>query len=182
MIVAQDGPPTGRPVIVLKRTLLAFWAAWWSVVFATNALDGMKALGLLPESWAFASGNYSFLAQTTARYGTPGWLSALLFAGVICWEGLAAVLFWLATGTFRSGGRRYAAFTVGLALWLAFAVADEVFISYAVEGTHLRLFTAQLATLLAIELLPEGPARAPTSDQGHSGTSTETSGAASARP
>jgi len=43
-------------------------------------------------------------------------------------------------------------------LWVkaaAFLVADEVFFAYPVEGTHLRLFTAQLATLLAIELLPE---------------------------
>jgi hypothetical protein len=30
-----------------------------------------------------------------------------------------------------------------------------VLIAYAVAGTHLRLFTAQLASLLAIELLPE---------------------------
>jgi hypothetical protein len=51
----------------------------------------------------------------------------------------------------------YAAFTAGLSLWLAFALADEVFVAYPVEGTHLRLFTAQLATLLAVELLPEGP-------------------------
>jgi hypothetical protein len=51
---------------------------------------------------------------------------------------------------------RYAAFSVGLGLWSAFAIADELFIAYAVEGTHLRLFTAQLATLLAVELLPHG--------------------------
>jgi hypothetical protein len=143
----------------LKRTLLASWAAWLSVVFAANVADAMKAVGLLPESWAFASGNYRFLADTTARYGTPGWLNGLLFAGVICWEGAAAVLFWLACWAFRGRGVRYAAFTACLSLWLAFALADEVFIAYAVEGTHLRLFTAQLATLLAVELLPEGPSR-----------------------
>jgi hypothetical protein len=153
---------TLRPVIFLKCTLLASWAAWLSVVFASNVLDGMKAIGLLPDSWVFASGNYRFLVETTARYGTPGWLNGLLFAGVICWEGAAAGLFWLACWTFRGQGRRntavqYAAFTACLSLWLAFALADEVFVSYAVEGTHLRLFTAQLATLLAVELLPEGP-------------------------
>jgi hypothetical protein len=30
-----------------------------------------------------------------------------------------------------------------------------VFVTYAVAGTHLRLFATQLVTLLAIELLPE---------------------------
>ena len=148
-----------RPSLLLKRGLLLFWAMWLSVVFTTNMLDGCKALGLLDPSWPFASGNYHFLAETTARYGTPAWLNGLLFLGVIAWEGIAAVLFWLAGIRFR--GRMesqrlfYAAFAVSLMLWAAFSIADEVFIAYTVEGTHLRLFTAQLATLLAIELLPE---------------------------
>ena len=45
------------PVLFLKRALLLFWAAWLSVVFATNVLDGCKALGLMGEGGAFASGN-----------------------------------------------------------------------------------------------------------------------------
>jgi hypothetical protein len=61
----------------------------------------------------------------------------LLFAGVVCWEGAAALLFWGAPLRFRL--RR-------LALWAAFLIA------YTVEGTHLRLFTAHLVTLL-----PGGP-------------------------
>jgi hypothetical protein len=146
--------------VFLKRALLLFWAAWLTVVFTTNLLDGAKAAGLLEEGWAFASGNYRLLAETTARYGTPGWLNGLLFLGVIGWEGVAAGLFWLAWKRFRGRGRGghwtlYAAFTASLTLWAAFLLADEVFLAYAVEGTHLRLFTAQLATLLAIELLPE---------------------------
>jgi hypothetical protein len=149
---------TSHPGLFLKRGLLLFWAVWLTIVFITNVLDGCKALGWLGEGWTFASGNYRFLAQTTARYGTPAWLNGLLFLGVIAWEGAAASLFWLAGLRFRGQqeSRRllYAAFTVGLGLWSAFAIADELFIAYAVEGTHLRLFTAQLATLLAVELLP----------------------------
>jgi hypothetical protein len=145
--------------VFLKRMLLAGWAAWFTVVFASNLLDGCKALGVLGRDWAFASGNYGFLVDTANRYGPPSWLDGLLFAGVVAWEGLAAVLFWAAWYRFRGGGKGvgvlYAAFTAGLALWLAFMIADEVLIAYAVEGTHLRLFTAQLSTLLAVELLPE---------------------------
>jgi hypothetical protein len=150
---------TDRYVLFLKRALLAFWAVWLTVVFVTNVLDAARALGLVEQSWAFVSGNYGFLIKTTARYGTPHWLNVVLFAGVICWEGTAALLFWLACWKFRgrATGRRtvYAAFTAGLTLWGAFLVADEVFIAYAVAAAHLRLFTAQLVTLLAIELLPE---------------------------
>jgi hypothetical protein len=151
---------------ILRRLLLLFWAAWLTVVFTTNLLDGAKAAGLLSEGWAFASGNYRFLAETTARYGTPAWLNGLLFAGVVGWEGVAAVLFWLAwlgsAGRGRGTRLVYAAFTASLGLWAAFLLADEVFIAYPVAGTHWRLFTAQLVTLLTVESFrfppdPTGP-------------------------
>lgn len=146
----------------LKRLLLLFWAIWLTLVFATNVLDGAKALGVLSDSWLFASGNYHLLTETTARYGTPAWMNGLLFLGVIGWEGTAGVLFWLTWLRFPVGREKrqrllYAAFTAGLTLWLAFAIADELFLAYKLEGTHLRLFIAQLVTLLAVELLPETP-------------------------
>ena len=49
----------------------------------------------------------------------------------------------------------YSAFTAALLLWAAFLVSDELFIAYALEATHLRLFLAFLVTLLAIVLLPD---------------------------
>jgi hypothetical protein len=157
--MSEEQTAVRRGVVILKRGLLAFWSVWWTVVLATNIADGAKALDLLGEGWAFASGNYRFLTETTARYGPPPWLNGLLFLGVILWEGVAAGLFWRAWWRFgdRVVGRRalYAAFTVGLMLWGAFLIADEVCIAYAVAGTHVRLFTAQLLTLLAVEVLPE---------------------------
>jgi hypothetical protein len=144
---------------LLKRLLLLFWAIWLSVVFLSNLADAAKGLGWLAESWAFASGNFKFIRETTARYGIPDFVNAVLLAGVIVWEGLAALLFWWAGCTFRgrNSGRKivYQAFTASLLLWGAFLVADEVCIAYSLESTHLRLFIAHLLTLLAIELLPE---------------------------
>jgi hypothetical protein len=146
--------------IFFKRVLLLLWAVWLSVVFLSNLADAAKAGGLLGESWAFASGNWRFLQETTARYGTPDPVNALLFAGIIFWEGIVALLFWRAGWAYRGSGSGrkalYGAFTASLLLWGAFLVADEVFIAYPVEGTHLRLFIAHLVTLLAVELLPEG--------------------------
>ena len=132
---------------------------WLSVVVLSNLVDAGKAAGLLGASWSFASGNWTAIQETTARYGTPVLVNALLFAGVIVWEGIAAALFWLAFATFRgrNAGRKvvHLAFTTALVLWGAFFVSDEIFIAYAFEATHLRLFVAYLVTLLAIELLPE---------------------------
>ena len=148
-----------KQAVFLKRVLLFFWAVWLSVVFLSNLADALKEIGLLGETCAFASGNFKFLKETTARYGTSDLVNALLFAGVIVWEGVATLLFWWAAWSFRgekSGCKAlYAAFTASLLLWGAFLIADEVCISYAVESTHLRLFIAHLVTLLAIELLPE---------------------------
>jgi hypothetical protein len=146
-------------VLFLKRVLLLFWAVWLSIVFLSNLADAGKTLGLLGESWLFASGNFQAIQNTTARYGTPPWLNGMMFAGVILWEGVAALLFWRAAWTFRAKGAgrtaAYSAFTASLLLWGAFLVADEVCIAYPMESVHLRLFIAHLVTLLAIERLPE---------------------------
>ncbi len=147
-------------VLLLKRLLLFFWAVWLSVVFLSNLADAGKGLGLLGESWAFASGNGKLIQETTARYRTPVVVNAILFAGVILWEGISSVLFWRAALSFRGRGSArkavYLAFTTSLLLWGAFLIADEVFIAYPLESSHLRLFVAHLVTLLAIDLLPEG--------------------------
>ncbi|MGQ0570150.1 MAG: hypothetical protein ACT4P5_11610 [Armatimonadota bacterium] len=55
----------------LKHGVLLFWAAWYTVVFLTNVLDGLKAAGVLGEGWKCASGNWVFLRETTVIYGTP---------------------------------------------------------------------------------------------------------------
>src|SRR5690242_19002037 len=114
---------THRRGVFLERTLLAGWAVWLTIVFTTNLLDAAKTAGLLPARWPFASGNYAFLVQTTAPYETPDWFNVFLFAGVLAWEGLAALLFWLAWFCYRgkeTGSRSLrASFTAGLGLWLA---------------------------------------------------------------
>jgi hypothetical protein len=147
-------------LLTLKRGLLLFWAVWASVVTLTNLLDALKALGVLPAGWAFASDNWAFLLETTAIYDTPHWLLAMLFAGVIGWELLTALAFWRALGTaVASGGfapqQAITAFGLGLGLMAGFMVADEVFIAYAVESTHLGLFMALLLSLFAVLLLPD---------------------------
>ncbi len=157
--IGRAGLSAVNYAIYFKRLLLLFWATWFSVAFLSNLADATKGLGLLDASWTFASGNWKAIKDTTARYGIPDWLNAILFAGVILWEGISAGLFWRAGWSFqgRISARKgvYAAFTTALLLWGAFLVADEIFIAYALEATHLRLFASHLVTLLAIELLPE---------------------------
>lgn len=147
-------------LLVLKRGLLLFWAGYFAIVCVTNVLDALKALRVLPADWAFASYNWDFMLTTTAIYGTPHWLAAILYAGVIAWELLAALAFARALAARPAAGgidprAVTTAFVIGLALMAAFVLVDEIFIAYEVESTHLRLFIAQAVSLLTIFLLPD---------------------------
>jgi len=50
----------------------------------------------------------------------------------------------------------HTAFAASLLLWAAFMIADEIVFTFNFENTHRGIFTAQLATWLAIELIPDG--------------------------
>jgi hypothetical protein len=118
-------------LLSIKRGILLFWALWLSIVCATNVFDALRALGVLPVSWSFASGNYALVAKVVGIHAVAGWLAGVLFLGVMIWEGSAAFLFWRAFHEFHglSGpGLRtvHTAFTVSPALWAAFMLADEV--------------------------------------------------------
>lgn len=139
----------------IKRLVLLFWAAWLSVVVATNVLNVLQALGVLPASFKFVSGNWPWINHTMDPLGVPRALQASLFAGVIAWEAVAAALFWWATATYRDrplGQEKAALYACGvnLALWAAFQVLDEVFIAYQPEAVHRVIFVSQIATLLLL--------------------------------
>ena len=142
----------------LKAGLLLFWSAWFALVFATNLCSGLRAARILPERWRFASKNYEAVAKAVSVYRAPSWLPATLFAGVIAWQLVAAIVFATAFTMSCSAGEMAmpwanAAFAIGIALWAAFMLADEITLKYAYEQSHELLFIAQLASLVAIHLL-----------------------------
>lgn len=144
----------------LKLALLAFWGAWFALVVLTNVLGGLKALGRLPPAWPFASRNYEAVQKALAAYRPPPWVAPLLFAGVVAWQAAAAALFgWAALSSGPGAINLEAAnlaLAAGILLWGAFMLADEATLRYEFERTHELLFLAQVATLLALHLLPGG--------------------------
>jgi len=143
----------------LPRLILGFWAAWYLVVVASNVCDFAQWLGWLPATWPFASGNLALVRKTTAIYGFPEAIATALFAAAIVWELAAAVAFALAARPQGSSVHAWPAaeraLLVGIGLWSAFILADEIFIAFptGIEGSHLRIFTAHLASLIAIGML-----------------------------
>ena len=137
----------------LKSGVLLFWAAWFTLVAATDVVDALKAARLVPAGFTFASNNWELMLKVTSQHATPVAVAGVLFLGAIAWEALAASLFWRAWAAGGRGG--LAAFTVALALFAAFVLADEIFIAHTLEATHLRLLAVQLLSVLALRLLPD---------------------------
>jgi len=147
------------PILFLKLAILAFWAAWFAIVFLTNLFGALRAAGILPPEWKFASKNYEMVQKAVSIYGPPAWIARFLFAGVLAWQFLAACLFaWALQASVVAGTIAMTsadlAFTTGILLWAAFMIADEITIKYAMEQPHELLFIAQVACVLALHSLP----------------------------
>jgi hypothetical protein len=145
----------GTGVTLLNRTVLVFWAAWLSIVATTNVLEGLAALGAIPETFRFVSGNWRWINQVMDPLDVPRGLQAYCFVVAIIWEMVAAVLFWWAAAVYRGrplNRERAALYACGvnLGLWAAFQVLDEVFIAFQPEAVHRVIFLIQLATVLLL--------------------------------
>jgi hypothetical protein len=145
----------------IKSGILFFWSSWTTIVVLMNVMDELKALGILPEGWKVASGNYQAISRVTDVYSDPAWLDKTLLFGALLWEGIGAGLFWRAFRLYRSGDRQrlpasYTATSTLLGLFAAFILADEVLHAYKMEGDHREIAMGLLVSLLALQHLPEG--------------------------
>ena len=142
-----------------KQVLVAFWALWWAIAFLTDFNGGLIQLGFTTTKW-LAGDNYPSLHNTLAAYGTPTWLAVMLFVGIICWSGLSTLLLAKAAltpfrpreGWLKSVDR---AFIVSLGLWLAFFIADQIFLKFGLEENHMVQGGFQLLSYIAIHILPD---------------------------
>ena len=142
----------------LKRALLAFWALWFLVVFTTNVMDVLRISGLLNTNWPAVSDNYFLISKTTSVYRLPARWNTFFFFSIMSWQAICVIVFLQACiklGKDAAGECVYRAFGFGIGLFAAFILACEVFINYELEAVHMRVFTAQLASLLAVRLLPD---------------------------
>ncbi len=154
---------------MLRRGLLLFWSSWFSVVFSTNLADGLRQAGLLPTEWRFASGNFELIRQSIGIYSLGQSWAVFLFAAVVLVQLGAAALFWRAflerdTGTRPDHPKVPQAFSLGIGLFAAFLVADELFIVYdrisGLETTHLLVLCGLLLSYLVIHV-PSGQRQVP---------------------
>jgi hypothetical protein len=143
-----------------KLGLIAFWALWFGITFVTNLCSALKARRMLSQRWKFASENYRAVADAASVYDSTGRLAFFLFIVVLVWQFAAAILFagaaalwWTSINMDRSAAN--AAFALGLGLWAAFMLADEIFLQYERESPHATIFIAQVVSWMALYVLPD---------------------------
>ena len=153
--------PTSR---ILARALLLFWALWLSVVSASNAVDALEGTGILSPGWRFASGNFALVAESLSIYSLPQIWAAVLFSLVLFVELASSALFWRAALdpnplSPHAQPRILYPFFVGIGLFCAFLVFDEVLLVYrrfpGLETTHFAVLSALVLSLILIRVLDE---------------------------
>jgi hypothetical protein len=158
MVLPRDPIRGGRPgwATVMGTLLVSGWAVYLTVVVGSNVTDLLVSFRWVHTS--FRSGNLAFVETATRIYFRSQVVDQILLAGVVIWEASAAALLWYgAIAWYRSVAVRAAAAEAGLIvlalLWMAFAVATEVFVAYdrgVNESTYWTLAIAALATLLTL--------------------------------
>jgi hypothetical protein len=156
----QEVSITPKSHNILCRGLLFFWSAWFSIVFASNLADGLQQAGLLPETWRFASGNFGLIVQSIEIFSLEKAWAVILFGGVLITQLGVSVLFWRAFLIRASLARPVdqkvvQAFALGIGLFAAFLVADEILVVYhrfsGLETTHFLILCALLLSYLVID-------------------------------
>jgi hypothetical protein len=147
-------------LVAIKRGLLLYWSLWFTIVFASNGLDGLEALGVIDQGWKLAGGDFTLLSPAAAIYGAPARASGVLLACLVLWQGITVAAFWRAFGKFRglknSDPRALAAaFILATSLFAALLLADRVFGGHPFVTTHLKILIAVLLSLLLVYFLPE---------------------------
>ena len=136
----------------LEKGLLLFWGLWFAIATSSNLFDGLKQLGYVDPDWKFASGNFNDVSQALGIYGlSHSWIIAI-FAVIIFWEALSAILFLTAAWAIKNKQAITHAFTISIALWATFILMSEIFIFYKYEMKHFVLLLAELVSLLIINL------------------------------
>jgi hypothetical protein len=130
------------------------------VTFFSNVCCALKEIAMLDQRWKLASNNYNAIVEAISVYGISRYVAAVLFTGVVLGQGAAAVLFARAAAFSLGLGSidhvaANAAFVVGVGFWGALMIADEVFLQYERQASHATLFIAQLASWMALYLLPD---------------------------
>ena len=127
-----------------------------TVIVGSNFTDLLTSFGWIHT--AFRSGNLAFIETATRVYFHSQAVDQVLLGCVLVWETSAAVLLWYGAvvwngSVWRTVGAAEAGLIVIALLWMAFAIATEIFVAYGRgvdESAYWVLAIANLVTLVVV--------------------------------
>ncbi len=142
-----------------KKTIVLFWALWWSIALWTDIVGAMAHVGWLNASWA-PDINYPFLAKSLEMYHAPQWMVVTFFIGIIVWSAVSTIAFiWAAKALKQPKSvwlkRAEKAFIISLGYWLGFFLADQLVMKFDLEENHMVQGGFQVLSFLSLYLLPD---------------------------
>lgn len=144
---------------IMQYGIVGFWALWTLLVSASDLINLLQKLHMVPDSLHFTSNNYTLVAQTLSIYGLDTFtITIVVFTIINVMVFLAAVAFLrafiagiLGSSTFIK--YTYIAFIVSFALEGFFILADEVFIQYSNEHGHVIRLAFRLITFIVFMMV-----------------------------
>jgi len=153
----MDDTKSHKILSIVPWGILLFWALWSSLAAISDLINLLQQLHIVPSSWIFSSGNFSLVLQSLSKYGWDNHLLAIfLFAIIVTWIFVVAILFWRALFAFNKTNflrSAYLAFIVSMAMNAFFLIMDELFLQYEFGHSHMARLGFRLITFIAFYLL-----------------------------
>lgn len=140
---------------LVSAGLLLFWGVYFSLAGTGNVVDWLTKHGYRGKYFRFSSKNMELLERVAAKHGSGRSLIPGLFAIIMSWELLSAVIYLSAFGLYVLGNYLLLpyAFFIGMGLFAGLIIGNEAFIYYDDEEEHVVMFLAQLISCIAVVLL-----------------------------
>lgn len=136
--------------IRIVQLIVLFWTLYFSFVAVTNLIDGLQTIKLVSKSWKFTSGNFNLIAEKVSIYGTPIWVVAILFFGIIIWGSFNTILLWRAFFNIQKKTYEpplFQAFFTSIGYFVALTIASELFLIYEFTDKYIMIVTSLLVSL-----------------------------------
>ncbi len=140
---------------IVSAGLLLFWGVYFSMAGTGNVVDYLTQHGYRGKYFRSSSKNFELLERVAKRHGSGSSLIGALFAVIMSWELLSAVMYFAALGLYSTGNTLLFpyAFFVGMGLFAGLILGNEAFVYYDDEEEHVILFLAQLVSYIAVVAL-----------------------------
>ena len=140
---------------LVSSGLLFFWGVYFALAGTGNVVDWLTKHGYRGKYFRQSSKNLELLEKVASKHGSGQRTIPVLFAVIMSWELLSAVIYFAALGLYLMGNFVLLpyAFFIGMGLFAGLVIGNEAFIYYDDEEEHVVMFLAQLISYIAVVLL-----------------------------